>query len=310
MKLSSLGIWFCVLLALPRPGSGHVGGEPVPVLEFAPDQVPDVHDGSLADWERAWGGLEPAYTKSDARPLNTAADFGLHPLDLEFNWYFGWSAAANRLYFAAQVFDDIYLRPEGLDIESHAFFYDSLELMVDGDHSGGWYSGFTARSYPGEVSPAEDSLMTNLQAQHYSLFPPWPRPAGIAAYSHGAGWVDRPPYAEVGGGVVPGAAAAGSLAKRTQYLVEGYVTVWDSLVWHSPDESRPSQLAPGRIVGVQISVSDCDTQPGNCHGYFTLAGAQNAWRHAFQFVDVELVASPRPSAVQDDSWARIKASFK
>jgi hypothetical protein len=82
--------------------------------------------------------------------------------------------------------------------------------------------------------------------------------------------------------------------------------------------SRRSSLAAGTSIGFQISVPDFDTEAGAYHGFHTLSGQPNTWRMAENFVDGELVgcdsgdcgSAPLPTAVAEDSWGRIKASFR
>ena len=65
--------------------------------------------------------------------------------------------------------------------------------------------------------------------------------------------------------------------------------------------------------------ADFDAAPGEYHGWYSLSGESTAWRYADKFVDGVLLpceggdcgSAPEPeSAVQTDSWGRIKASLR
>ena len=137
------------------------------------------------------------------------------------------------------------------------------------------------------------------------------RPDGRILTYMGAGqdWAPLPPYADAGG--------FQSGEKPNISGVEMFVTPWDWLDWRGVEYSRPSLLLPGRIIGFQIGLADFDTEPGEYTGFYTIFGGRNAWRTADDFVDGELIPCdvgdcgllPDISAVERDSWGRIKASF-
>ena len=107
-------------------------------------------------------------------------------------------------------------------------------------------------------------------------------------------------------------------------VVEFAITPWDDLDWHGPELSRRSTLEPGRILGFRIRLFDMDV-PTRLNGMYELAlptvkfmSDDGTWGHdgfADNFVDGELIpcyrgdCSGATTAVEQDSWGRIKASF-
>ena len=63
-------------------------------------------------------------------------------------------------------------------------------------------------------------------------------------------------------------------------------------------------------MSFQISVPDFDTEPSDYKAFHTLTGQAATWRYAERFADGRLVgAGGEVTAVENDSWGRIKASF-
>ena len=74
-----------VLLLAATISHAHVGGVVYPIFELPPSQLPDVHDGSLAEWMVPNASL----TKDDF----LRESFVRHPDEFSFNVYMAWSAA-------------------------------------------------------------------------------------------------------------------------------------------------------------------------------------------------------------------------
>jgi len=118
----------------------------------------------------------------------------------------------------------------------------------------------------------------------------------------GAEWVNALPYADGGGGSVG--------EGPTTSIFEFYVTPFDDLIWNSPDDSQATNLVDGGIIGFQISVPDFDIEPSNYRAFHTLTGQAATWRYAERFADGRLVGAGGGTAVESDSWGRIKASVE
>ncbi len=160
--------------------------------------------------------------------------------------------------------------------------HDNIEIMFDGDHTGGQFDGFSVEAFEDGAKRAWDA-----QAQMYVAIAA--SPTGQLVYNLGAAdpWVSRPPWAEVTG--------VQTDTSPHYSLIEGAITPWDDLDWHGPGEGRASLLEAGRIIGLEIS--------------------RDLWQQADNFVDAILPCATcdlptEPTAVASNSWARIKASLQ
>ena len=82
----------------------------------------DVTDGSVEDWENIVG--EPTLT-----PLDFAEPFGgsYDPSDMDFRIWLGWHDATDRIFFAMERVDDVYVNEHDRDDENLSImsFHDS-----------------------------------------------------------------------------------------------------------------------------------------------------------------------------------------
>lgn len=285
-------------LIAASPSTAHVGDTVYPIYELPTSQLPDLYDGSLDDWEDAVPGATVDY-----RDFVTISGVGesapVSADDLAYRFFLGWHGPTRRLYLAVERLDDVYVNQYDGEVGDMLRHDGGIELMVDGDHSGGPYQGLS-----------DDSTRFKLsQAQQYIAIAESPDGQLLTvAFEPRLAWAARPPYAEAGGFTLEG------IPSLT--FIELYVTPFDDLNALSPDQSVPSKLAAGRIIGFQLSVPDFDTKPGEYRGYFTVAGQTGTWRDASLFADglllpcdVEDCGSAPPSAVAANSWGRIKAGF-
>ena len=279
-------------LLVPSLCSAHVPGSRLHYIhEFSDHELPDLHDGTLEDWEGVLG--RPTLTESDFESLEVGDGALIGPPDLTANVYLGWSGTQNRLYVAIERVDDVYVNTyEGGDLTG-LWRHDSIEIMVDGDHSGGQYNGFYYDDdCDGGWKPVAlladhwdpCRYRSNFQAQQYFGIAAAPDGRLLGCQASGASdWVTVPPYGDAGGFVEEG------LPHRS--VVEIMVTPFDELRWDTPQHSRESVLKAGKIIGLQIAVPDFDTEAARYHGFSTLGGQTNAWRQADSFVDFLLMGS-------------------
>ena len=276
-----------------------------PILQLTDRDVAeiDVTDGSVGDWEYIAG--EPTLT-----PLDFAiTTFGSYdPADMDFRIWLGWHDATDRVYFAMERVDDVYVNEfdrEDERMRIMSFHDSSVFFAVDGDHSGG------------EFFPPDSSLenMLPYEAQKYQalgevfdeglqvlLFP--------RSYHVSPDWFNRPPFAH-GGGAVFGESPIFS-------VTEFYVTPYDLFVWTDPGDSDLSDLFAGKIIGFNIEVYDLDSQPGHWETVHLLASRTNdedglLKMSADDLADGVLMTpdglSSDNSAVESVTWARIKAGL-
>lgn len=251
----------------------HVGEIAYPVFELAPSRLPDLHDGTLADWEAPY----PSLTQDDF--LHDFGDRG--PEAFGFSLFLAWTAAPPRLYLGLERMEEGFA-PEG----------DYLSIAIDGDHSGGQFTP------------------DGSQAQSYVLQPLFEEGGyGLAGFTERRFWAHDPPYADVGVAgwgdgphqwVVELAVTPWDLlvaedpeASRATVLAGGRILGFHLAVIDIDDERVAGSYrlpAAGPPHGGDASrFADAELIP--CH----LPGCSR---------------SGTGSAVHGDSWGRIKASFE
>jgi len=298
VKISYL-LFFTFFLSWPISSDGHIGDQifPIPELTDSDLKVISVRDGHVRDWDEIMGP-----------PLFRAEDFFFHsdigegasfdPDDLDYRIWLGWHNGTQRLYFAIERTDDIYINEyEGGDTNQF-WRYDTVEFLVDGDHSGG---DFFMAPCADTWSNCDEKRHRNKTAQQFmaSAHDPDGRFVGYAGEGD---WATSLPYAYGGGGIGK---------TPMDVVIEFFVTPFDDLIYSAPDSSLVSSLSPNKIIGFDIAVPDFDDKAGNYRAYHSLSGRLDHWRFADLFVDGFLVnAFDRSTFVENLSWARIKASFK
>jgi len=290
-------------LLMSSAAEAHKGSVIYPIYELPTSALPDLHDGTLEDWEETLPG--PTLTYVDFFTMQGVPITDLS--DLAFAGYLAWNAASQRIYVGVQVMDDYYvLRPLEGYAPIEGLSADGIHFMVDGDHSGGRTWGPVEARSTGHTE--EEKLNYGKQAQEY--YAPVERWGGHALGYRGYGaWVTWPPYADAGGVVDE---------SRGFWGIEMCVTAWDRLNYHTPDESVPSVLEGGKIIGFQMAIRDWDEgdAPWATGGFYMLLGQHRALDMADSYVDGLLLScdwgdcSRAPTAVRRDSWGRIKAGCR
>jgi hypothetical protein len=293
------------------PGNAHVGDIVYPIYELPTSDLPDIFDGTLEDWEDVLPGT--ALTHDDFTPLNVGEAAGIDPEDSAYRVYLAWHSAGQHVYAGVERIDNVYINTyEGGNVHILAA-YDDVEFHLDGDHTGGQYNFWLEVD---DYSEEEFKLLQNLQAQQYVIIAESPDGQIIGYQGNGLGWAIDPPYTDAAG------TAFGE--DPTTTIMEFYVTAWDEINWQGPHLSRRSELVGGKIIGLQVTIADYDAinEDGGPvrRGFHTLSGQDNTWIFAERFVDAELIpcdtgdcgaaAEPLPTAVREDSWGRIKATFR
>lgn len=302
-------LWRCLLLAgllaalLPDPARGHWGERVFPVYELPTSALPDLHDGSLADWEE----VLPSHS-IDSREFvpSFAFDYVIDPASLSFRIWLAWNYASQRLYVAIESVDDLYYNAyEGVG-EIREYSADAFELLIDGDHSGGpFFPNSPTGMYIGE-----NELLTYVQAQRYSVVAQAPDGSSLGlSHTKDDLWLHHPPYMDQGGFVFDGLPSI--------IGIELYLTPWNQLVIKDSRQSVTSRLDPGSIIGIDVFVFDMDGSKQSDVKTAVLEGLANPI-NASGFKDAQLIPCDYEdcskgvvgeSAVQADSWGRIKASF-
>lgn len=279
--------------------SAHIGETIYLVYEIPDADVADIdiRDISVADWEDVVGDASLVATDFYADPtVGEGAQYD--PADLDYRIWLGWNGSSSTMHMAMERVDNVYINEYAGGDLGQLWRHDAIEFMLDGDHTGGDYTGSADENWTDE----EKKLNGNRTAQQYVAIADTPDGRHVGYQGAGAEWVNALPYADGGGGSVG--------EGPTTSIFEFYVTPFDDLIWNSPDDSQASNLVDGGIIGFQISVPDFDIEPSNYRAFHTLTGQAATWRYAERFADGRLVGAGGGTAVESDSWGRIKASVE
>ena len=283
-----------LLLLLPQPGIAHIGDRvfSIPYLS-AYDLATIELDGYVEDWKELLG--EPTLTPFDFNPFYHAAltsYAGYDPSSLDFQAWVAWTDGG-KLYVALEAADNLY---RDYDDPTDHYFSDHIVLEIDGDHSGGEYvflrsSGFNPRN----VAQAQYYEVKAYSEQQHQLI-------AIPFGGRPREWMARPPYAAASGTVLG--------ERPTYWIVEFYVTAFDDVLTRGPEESVISTFQPGQIIGLDVGVFDWDDSDTRmAQFYLHDPEDEMALQGADSFVDAILLGPDR-TAVENDTWARIKAAVR
>jgi len=309
--LLALGV-ATLLLTHAAPSDAHLGDRVYPFYELTDADLAriDLEDGSAEDWLEIVG--DPSLTALDL--IFWSGSGGLDPSDLDFRIWLAWHDATDHIYVAMERVDDVYTN----DFVRNDFFmwgYDSsFSISLDGDHSGGAYRAYEIDPTidSGTTAGLEEWLLINMQqAQQYvaisEVFDS-SSPITIPEPGQFGDWFKYPPYAHAGGGKFS--------ENPIITVTEAYMTPFDQFIWNNPEESRVSELHAGKIIGFTMFVADSDEGPDDQHLFFRLperVGSASELVGASAFADGLLLGAgeemPENTAVEDITWARIKASF-
>jgi hypothetical protein len=223
------------------------------VYQFPADAIPRI-DGKADDWAQ----VGAAYT---IRTDQLAADdgSGRRPAagNLSISLKVGWVKGENRLYFLYEADDDYW------DFADPGLHNDILELVVDGDRSGGpliarFHPELASR--PGASAAAPGALsdqdawfgFQNVQAQNYHIFTPAKDKDWAMAWGPQAAWIKRLPWSN----------AAYSYAFRPgepgHLTLEFWITPFDYAAPEGPERSVETRLTENGVIAMAVAVIDRD----------------------------------------------------
>ena len=235
---------FCLMLALVLAGTAHahIGEKVYLIFELSDADLEDIDlfDADISDWEDVVG--DASLTPEDFFADPTVGDGAQYnPADMDYRLWLGWNEANNRLYLATERIDDVYINEYGGGAPATVWQYDSVEFMVDGDHSGGQYNFNNSE----DMTDEEKARNQNSQAQKWNAI--FDAPDGrILGYPGRAEWLNSTPLSDGGGGSTGGG--------PTVSILEIYVTPYDDIIFADQEGSRATDLEAGNIIGLQIAM--------------------------------------------------------
>ena len=267
-----------LILGLASGASAHIGDRIYPIFELSEADLADIdlRDADITDWEDVLGDASLVTTDFFQDP-HTGEGAPYDPADLDYRIWLGWNGNLGTIWMGMERIDNIYINEYAGGNLNSLWQHDSIELMLDGDHTGGDYTSSADYTWTDE----ERDLNNNRTAQQYLAIGDTPDGRHVGYLGKGTEWVNALPYADGGGG------STGDGPTTT--IIEFFVTPFDDLIWNSPENSVPSPLFDGKIIGFQITAPDFDTAPLEYRAYHILSGQPATWRYAEHFVDGRLV---------------------
>ena len=285
------------------------GGMAVPSFRwfsFRDDALP-VIDGDLSEWSsipRPYQLINEDYTREVW--YGTEHD----PADLAIKVMSGYNPNLERIYIAAQIFDDYHERDHPLEV----YRDDVIEIAVDGDHSGG------SPDYPLETD--EEKADEELKARWAFSNNQWYGFA-VPPYTGFAVWKtrDNNPWLSEEPTTLWAYTFDGEEAGESTYYYEFSTIPYDDAIPDDREGSIKSDLAEGGYMGLLINVADFDGPIGDkasgddppykaYDSYYTIVPGN--YGCCSEIADAFLAPLDRsiiPTAVDHETWGRIKARF-
>ena len=264
------------------------------------DRMNIVHDGDPSEW----ANVDPAFWITHEDLVENMNDQGVNAADLGVRVIIGWSPETNKVYWFEDRFDDVYV---GWAAD---FPQETVEWGTDADHSGGRYMLMDRV----DLDPAR---FDGSHAQQFRYFviredPVW--------HWGAATWVNVAPYSEVGWSF------DGELGESGTLIVEMGVTVFDDLDPAGIETSVVHQFTQedgdnNAVMGMGFAIQDADNLTDCCGmiatggGYYTSNGGETTLNQDSDFFNDFTLLSYDPdqwvtvTAVESDTWGRIKSSF-
>ena len=264
-----------------------------------PDDLMPVIDGDLSDWEL----VDPSYVIFDEGFVDLVNGAEPDLADFSVRLMVGWNRAENKLFFAAQVADDIHQidRPAGT-AAIQIFQDDDMEVFLDADHSGGQYADFA------DLSPEEQLLLNGATANHFVIAGPPPDQDFFINFSAAAWYASSDgPYSSATY-ALDGAVGTAGVTNYELMLVP-----FDQVDMNAAFLSEEHLLQENEILGFNVEFGDFDGFSTLLDAKWSLSGGHNSFRRSERFTDLRLMPLEdawQPTAIESRSWARIKASLR
>jgi hypothetical protein len=257
------------------------------VFQFPADKIPRI-DGNADDWAM----VPESYVIGMDQFVD---DTGKHPKpdpkNLDVRIRVGWVKGLNRLYFLYEAYDDYW------DFARPDLHNDTLEVVVDGDASGGPLIDKGHREFwtPEEVGTAaaapDDRISVNeahwaihgVHAQNYHIFTPAEGKDWCMAWTS-ATWIKELPWANAAYAYNFRPGESGKL------VLEFWITPFDYAGPEGPQRAVESVLYENKIIGLSFAVIDYDdvNKQGN-NGFWNLSRHHTMYGNASELCAFKLM---------------------
>jgi hypothetical protein len=280
-------------------------GEVFYAFQFPANAVPQL-DGDLSDWNMVPRDIFEISVENGWIVETVRGDDSGELSDFNARQMWGWSDATNKVYSMASVVDE--MLNNNRDDPTKYNYDDDWHFVLDADHSGG---DMYADDWPA-LPQEENRKLFYTTGRLWQIHVPPIDGYYAFTYIEATDWMTTgrelpfPEYVEIGW------SRTGSSGGPGTYAYEIKLTPWEHWDWEGPAASTIVDLAVGKIIHVGSLSKDYDANDGRYDGSYDFPPVHNVWRNANLMADAELLpvdTSLFPTAVQQDSWGRIKTHF-
>jgi hypothetical protein len=279
-------------------------GETYFAFQFPAHAVPTI-DGDLGDWSMVPDIFEITVENGDIQET-VRGDAGTDLSDFNARSVWAWNEETNRIYSFAHVIDQTL--NNNRDDPTVFNWDDDWHFVIDADHSGG--DGFNGDWNDLAEDERRDLFFTTMQLWQIHI----PPIDGFWAfvYIEATSWettgreLPFPEFSQIGW------SRTGETGGPGTYTYEIMVTPWENWNWDGPSQSTIVDMQEGSIIHVGSLAKDYDADDGRYDGSYDFPPVHNVWRNGNLMADMELLPVDNdlfPTAVEDDSWGRIKSHF-
>ncbi len=274
------------------------------IFQFPADRIPRI-DGQADDWAM----VPEDYVIGMNQFVD---DTGQHsqpdPKNLDVRLRVGWVKGLNRLYFLYEAFDNYW------DFALPGLHNDTLELVVDGDASGGPLidrsnSRFWTPAEVGAARAAPESRLSEAEvhwaihgvhAQNYHIFTPARDKDWCMAWGAPT-WIKQLPWANAASSYHFQPGQPGRL------VLEFWITPFDYAGPEGPSRAVESVLRENKLIGLSAAIIDYDdVAKTSNNGFWNLSRHHTMYGNAselcaFRLMPLEPSLTPKLKA--DWSWS-------
>ena len=224
------------------------------VFQFPKDQIPRI-DGEFSDWDMV--PISYSIGLEELRDMDNLPGTNLDPEDYDISVKVGWVKNINKLYFYVEASDDYW------DFNDPALSQDIIELVVDGDISGGPFIKYQNENI--NKVPLTDLHFKGhgAHAQNYHIFTPVQNKDWAMVWGNNS-WIKDFPYANAAYSYDFKHGESGKLR------MEFWITPFDHASINGFQDSKVSELKENEIIGLSWAIMDYDGRE-YCESFPTLS---------------------------------------